>query len=196
MNYGPDNGGRLVLIVGPSGAGKDTLLDIAKRELAEDKRIRFVQRTITRPASVGEDHLPMDEASFEEAAAQGAFALHWAAHDLQYGLPVVIDRWIADGDVVVANASRAMLGPARQRYPGLMIINITADPEILAKRLAQRGREDSDAQKSRLGRSKAISPDLGDVVIIDNSGDLDVASRQLMALIQSVRAERPDQGRN
>ena len=119
MNYGPDNGGRLVLIVGPSGAGKDTLLDIAKRELAEDKRIRFVQRTITRPASVGEDHLPMDEASFEEAAGQGAFALHWAAHDLQYGLPVVIDRWIADGDVVVANASRAMLGPARQRYPGL-----------------------------------------------------------------------------
>ncbi|MGZ9722690.1 phosphonate metabolism protein/1,5-bisphosphokinase (PRPP-forming) PhnN [Rhizobium miluonense] len=183
MKTAPSIPGRLVLIVGPSGAGKDTLIDLARRELVDNPRIRFVQRTITRPASVGEDHNPMDVASFEQAIGQGAFALHWEAHGLQYGLPIVIDQWLAAGDVVVANGSRAMLHEARYRYPQLTIVNITAPVDILARRLVERGRESIGSVCQRLTRAETHLVDGADVVHIDNSDLPEIAAGKLTALL-------------
>lgn len=176
--------GRLVLIVGPSGAGKDTLIEYARRALAGDANIRFVQRAVTRPPTIGEDHTPMDEDGFERAAGQGAFALHWEAHDLRYGLPIIIDQWLAEGNVVIANGSRAMLGAARKRYPAIEIVSITAAPEVLAQRLAGRGRETDEERRDRMARSVAVSTDLGDVTTIDNSGEVEAAAARLIGVIK------------
>ena len=61
--------GVLVLVVGPSGAGKDTLMDAARAGLAADPRYRFARRLITRPAMAGaEDHDSCDEAGFRADA--------------------------------------------------------------------------------------------------------------------------------
>ena len=96
----------LVLVVGPSGAGKDTLLDAARRKLAGDTRFRFVRRVITRPANAGgEDHDPVTEAEF----ATRHFALQWQAHGLRYGIPADIADDLASGRVVIANVSRAVI---------------------------------------------------------------------------------------
>ncbi|TBX97334.1 phosphonate metabolism protein/1,5-bisphosphokinase (PRPP-forming) PhnN [Rhizobium laguerreae] len=178
--------GRLVLIVGPSGVGKDTLIEYARQALAGDANIRFVQRAITRPPSIGEDHTPMDEDRFERAAGQGAFALHWAAHDMRYGLPVIIDQWLAEGNVVIANGSRAMLGEARRRYPAVEIVSITAAPEVLAQRLAGRGRETDEERRDRMARYAAVSTNLGDVTIIDNSGEPEAAAARLIGMIKQL----------
>ena len=95
-----------VLVVGPSGAGKDTLLDAARGALAGDPRFRFVRRVITRPADPGgEDHEPVTEADF----ATRDFALQWQAHGLRYGIPADIAVDLAAGLVVVANVSRAII---------------------------------------------------------------------------------------
>lgn len=56
--------GRLVLVVGPSGAGKDTLIDYARSRLEADPDFHFARRVITRPPSVGEDHESVDVEEF------------------------------------------------------------------------------------------------------------------------------------
>ncbi|WP_246776961.1 phosphonate metabolism protein/1,5-bisphosphokinase (PRPP-forming) PhnN [Microvirga sp. VF16] len=171
------------MVVGASGAGKDSLIDYARQRLSHESRIQFVRRTITRPPSVGEDHVPMDADGFRNSVEHGAFALHWDAHGLHYGLPVVINDWLSQGHVVVANGSRAILPEARRHYPDLQIINIVASPEILAKRLEARGREESASRQARLARSVQIDANVKDAITIDNSGELSIAGDQLVSTL-------------
>jgi ribose 1,5-bisphosphokinase len=139
----------LVLVVGPSGAGKDTLLNAAKDVFRDDRRIHFARRAITRPADpAGENHEPVTEAEF----AARDFALSWSAHGLRYGIPAV-----DIAPVVVANVSRGVIAAAAAQYP-VRVIEVTAPPEVLAARLAARGRETTADVARRLGRTAVIPP--------------------------------------
>ena len=157
--------GRLLLVVGPSGVGKDTLLDYARTKLASDPRIRFVRRVITRAASPGEDHEPIDDQAFDQRSARGEFALQWDAHGLRYGIPAAIEGWLARGDTVVVNGSRRIIRDARRVYPSLEVIGISASEQAIAERLAQRGREDEAAIGARLARSRTMAFDVGDALM-------------------------------
>jgi ribose 1,5-bisphosphokinase len=148
----------LVAVVGPSGSGKDTLMAGARSRLGPDPRFRFVRRSITRPASAGgEDHEPLDRDAFLRRRDAGGFALWWEAHRLLYGIPRDIEADLAAGRCVVANLSRRALAEAHARYP-LLVLEITAPPEVLAARLAARGREDPDAIAERLAREAPLPP--------------------------------------
>lgn len=150
----------LVAVVGPSGAGKDTLMAGARMRIEPDPRFRFVRRSITRPASAGgEDHDPTDRDAFLRRRDAGGFALWWEAHGLLYGIPRDIEADLAAGRCVVANLSRGALAEAASRYP-LLVLEITAPPEILAARLAARGREDPATIAARLAREAPLPPSL------------------------------------
>lgn len=165
--------GCFVAVVGPSGAGKDTIMDGARMALAGDARFHFVRRIVTRPQMPGtEDHDSLDEAAFAKVAGEGAFALHWRAHGLNYGLPKSLDTLIDGGTVVIANVSRRVLDDMRRLYPSRSVVVITARAEVLAERLASRGRESKDEIALRLSREVNFNDGAGDVVIIDNSGDV------------------------
>ncbi len=156
--------GMLVLVVGPSGAGKDTLLDAARAALADDPRFHFVRRVITRPADAGgEAH----EAVTEQDFAARDFALQWQAHGLRYGIPADA---IKTGAVAVANVSRTVIADAARRFP-VRVIEVTAPPDVLAARLASRGREDAADVASRLTRSVAL-PDGVAITIVVNDGTM------------------------
>ncbi|HEY6430824.1 MAG TPA: phosphonate metabolism protein/1,5-bisphosphokinase (PRPP-forming) PhnN [Acetobacteraceae bacterium] len=135
-------------MVGPSGVGKDTLLNAARDALSADPRFRFVRRTITRPADAGgEAHEAVTDAQFEARA----FALSWRAHGLRYGIPADITEDIKAGRVVVANVSRNAVADAAGRFP-VRVIEVHAPPAVLAARLAGRGREDAKDMAARLAR--------------------------------------------
>ena len=79
--------GRLVLVVGPSGVGKDSVLRYAMAHFADDACFVFPRRCVTRAVDVAaEDHDSLDERTFEELAGMGAFALMWEAHGHKYGV--------------------------------------------------------------------------------------------------------------
>lgn len=148
--------GALVVVVGPSGAGKDTLMALARQRLDGDDRFRFVRREITRPAEAGgEDHIAVTPAQFDERRRAGAYALSWEAHGLGYGIPADLAADLAAGRVVIANISRARIAEAATMFPTLAL-EITAPAEVLAARLAARGRETADDIAKRLAREVAL----------------------------------------
>jgi ribose 1,5-bisphosphokinase len=186
--------GGLIAVVGPSGAGKDTLLDLARAALAKDDRIVFVRRVITRPCDGGtEDHDTLDVADFDKAEIAGAFAISWRAHGLRYGLPKAIDAQIAAGKVLVANVSRGIIPAMRATYPSVEVVEITARPEILAARLGARGRETQAEVEARLARTVAAEHTDG-AIVLDNSGARDIAGNRLVTIIRSI-AERTEMAR-
>jgi len=185
----PIRNGAFVAVVGPSGAGKDTLIAHARAVLADEPQVEFVRRVITRPCDgTTEDHDTLDEAGFAESESAGAFALAWQAHGLSYGLPASIDRAIDNGHVAVANVSRGALAALRERYSNVAVVEVTASPEILAERLAGRGREARDAILARLARSAPTGIDGSNVVRLDNSGPKEIAGERLVAIIRKAIA--------
>ena len=147
--------GGFVLVVGPSGAGKDTVLRLAQAAFAEEPRLQLARRVVTRPESAAEAHDTLDEAGFAAAVQAGGFCLHWAAHGLRYGIPARYAVAARGGAVVLANVSRAVVAAARAAVPGVSAVEITAPPEVLAARLAARARAEDGDIAARLGRAAA-----------------------------------------
>lgn len=176
--------GRFVAIVGPSGAGKDSLIDAARAHFGEDGSVRFARRCITRPADAGgEDHIAMTSAEFEAARARGEFCMSWDAHGLSYGIPQDVSDSVRDGRTVLANLSRGAIPELRRRFPRRRIIVVTASPEILARRLSARGRESVAEIEARLKRAPPEFPAGPDVITILNDRALEDAAAALIGAL-------------
>ena len=106
--------GRLILVVGPSGAGKDTLIGLARAACADDSSVVFVRRVVTRESSAFEDNEQVSPESFRQRLARDEFAMHWQAHGHCYALPRAIDEDIRAGRIVIANVSRKMIDAMRR----------------------------------------------------------------------------------
>jgi phosphonate metabolism protein PhnN/1,5-bisphosphokinase (PRPP-forming) len=177
--------GRLVLVVGPSGVGKDTLIDGARTLSGPD--VVFPRREITRPAeSGGEDHVAVTEIDFERRESQSAYALSWKAHGLGYGIPAAIEEMLAQGRTVVANVSRGVLDDARARFPDLVIVSVRAAPDVLRSRLVARGRESSKDIEARVERAMAFEIFGPDVVELWNDGSPEDAVERFLGILMTA----------
>ena len=177
--------GRLILVVGPSGAGKDTLLGLAKAACTDDMNIVFPRRVVTREASSSEDNESLSPDAFQRALQQGAFAMHWEAHGHCYALPKAIDDDIRAGRTVIVNVSRMVVEAIRRSYADVVVVSITAPPQILAERLATRARSSDGQIEARLRRivEDAARPD----VTISNVSSAEYHARQLVRIIKGER---------
>lgn len=178
--------GCLVLVVGPSGAGKDSILDGARTELAGDPRFLFVRREITRPADAGgESHTSVSWEQFRARAVDGTYALAWEAHGCGYGVPTSPLRDLARGRSAIVNVSRGIIASARTRFSPVRVVHISVPERILAERLSARGREDSNQIALRLERAAAFQVDGGDVLTLVNDGPL---ARSVASFVSMLRA--------
>ena len=181
------NIGRLIIVVGPSGAGKDSVIKAAQSHFEDHSRIGFVRRTITRKCDpAAEVHDSVDEQQFEQMDQRGEFSVSWRANGLFYGLPASIHDDVRNGCVLIANGSRAALDDIRSRFNQLTVVHITASEAVLAQRLKRRSRESTAEIQARLKRNSRIAPMSGDdVVAIDNGGERHVAIAEFIALLES-----------
>jgi ribose 1,5-bisphosphokinase len=173
-----------VLVVGPSGAGKDTLLGLAKIACTGDRNIVFPRRAVTREASQAEDNEQLSPEAFRQGVARGEFATHWQAHGHHYGLPRAIEDDVREGRTVVVNVSRTVVDALRRAYAAVVVIGVTAPPEILAERLAIRARGSDGKIEQRLGRAvdETGAPDF----TIHNVGNAQEHAERLVRIVKGA----------
>lgn len=171
---------RIVAVIGPSGAGKDTLMRHVARHRPD---LHLIRRVITRDADAGgEDFDAVTAARFEQMRADGGFALDWQAHGLRYGIP----HPRPGGGMQLVNLSRGAIAQAARVFPGLIVIHVDATPEVRALRLAARGRESAKDIAARIAREVPTCSGAVPVTHIDNSGDLDTAVSAFLAALDEV----------
>jgi thymidine phosphorylase len=166
--------GIFFFVVGPSGAGKDSLIEGARAHLGDTGRYVFARRTITRPTGApGEDHNGVTEAQFNSSVSAGDFLITWEAHGLSYGLPADLLAALNDGCNVIANGSRKMIRELAGRVPRLIVVEVTASTDVLAARIMARGRETALEARARVMRQVEPLPVDIETIRVNNDGALE-----------------------
>lgn len=182
MTLAATSAGRLIAVVGPSGVGKDSVM-AGLRDVMPD--LHLVRRVITRaPELGGEAYDAVSVAQFKALVEDGAFAVHWGAHGLYYGIPITVKYQIGKGTDCLVNFSRKALAQAAEMFPRFMVLNITALPETLAHRLAVRGRETEEEISKRLAQADKPLPAGLEVIHLANDGALSQTIARGAALLQ------------
>lgn len=183
----PIAGGVFVAVAGPSGVGKDTIINFARDRLAGRPEFVFARRVITRVSDgATEEHDTLTPQAFAEAEAAGAFALAWDAHGLRYGLRRALDADVASGKVVVANISRGIIDDLAERYEKFLLVVVSAHRDVIAARLRARGRETDAEIVARLQRIAVEDVVREGAVRLENSGPPERAGERFLSLLESA----------
>ena len=182
--------GAFVAVVGPSGAGKDTLIRLAASHFAGDHGFHFARRFVTRKADPdAEDHAEIDEVEFERRESADDFSLCWRAHGLGYGLDASLLQRVARGQSVIANISRRQIGDAAAVFPRLAVAHVIVAEELLVERIVKRGREDRPAAIARARREAPLDlpRTIWRAAEIDNSGPIEQGVARFVEFLEACR---------
>ncbi|MBL1420372.1 MAG: phosphonate metabolism protein/1,5-bisphosphokinase (PRPP-forming) PhnN [Alphaproteobacteria bacterium] len=181
------NTGYFIAVVGASGVGKDTILDGVKTKINHRDDFHFTKRFITRPQNAGgEDHIPLSVDEFKSQQQQGNFALWWTAHNLFYGLPKNILPKLNQGQNVIANISRKSVADAAHIFNKLLVIEITASPDVISQRLRARGRETQAEITKRQARKVNDWASSQKVISVLNDDEPQIAIDQFVNTLLSL----------
>ena len=174
----------IYLSLGPSGAGKDTLLMAAQKLLASHKNVVFVKRHITRdPSKITDLEIAVTSTEFDEFHKAGEYALNWQAHDTKYAIRhAELNAELAAGKRCVLNVSRTQIPIVLERYSErceVYVLNITATPETLRARLQDRGRESAESVEQRLARALQDVPTGEFVITVLNEGTIEAGAERV-----------------
>ena len=182
LEAGESMNARLVYFMGPSGAGKDSLMHWLAKHPPHGQRLHLARRTVTRPAP---DDEATDPATFERLRQAGALAMHWSANGWHYGVRREHLKPLWDGDWVLVSGSRAHWTTVQSLYPGLTGVHVHASAAVLRQRLLARGRENEAEVEARIVRAAALPAPMG-VVSVCNDGVLADAGEALLDVMRAA----------
>lgn len=180
---------KLFYIIGPSGAGKDSLIEYIRQRCTSQSGIAVAHRYITRnPDAGGENHVALSKDEFIYRKKSGLFAMDWHRHETHYGIGIEVEHWLLAGMHVVVNGSRSYLPEAEKRFENLCPIFVHVDIKVLRERLLSRGRESVAQIEKRLAKAREdesyyLSRDT--ILKVENNGSLAEAGENLWKLIGS-----------
>ena len=183
---------RLLVVSGPSGAGKDT---VVKYLMEAHPEIEISVSATTRAMRPGEEegvnYYYMTNAQFEEKLARGEILEHVNYCGKYYGTPKSeVDRRIAAGTTVVLVIEVVGAANIKRMYPeSTLVFILPPSMEELARRLRGRGTEDEAAVQKRLARAEEElrEKDAYDFAIVN-----DDARRCAVELYEILRARQSE----
>jgi guanylate kinase len=182
--------GLLIVISGPSGVGKDTVI---KRLLELDPNLTYSVSYTTRAPRTGEvdgvNYRFVSRQEFERLIAEGAFLEHATYDGNLYGTPIAqLDEVRAAGRDIVLKIDVQGAEQVRKRAPDALRIFL-APPSMdeLLRRRTERHTESADDQSSRqriANLEMALASHFDHMVVND---DVERAAREILAIIQAAR---------
>lgn len=161
----------LIVISGPSGAGKGTVVN----ELKKSNNIKVSVSATTRQPRKGEIngvhyHFISNE-QFEKMTEENGFLEHAGYCDNYYGSPKKqAEEWLAEGNDVILEIDVQGYEQVKRNFPDCVGIFIMP-PSIaeLERRLRKRGTEDENTIKKRLDRAREeiMKADKYDYVVVN-----------------------------
>lgn len=149
---------RLVILSGPSGVGKDTIIDAWR---ARDDRVRRVVAYTTRKPRPGEtdgiDYNFVTVDQFLEMAAAGDFLEYKEVHGNYYATPLRdLERMLAEGFIAILKIDvQGALSVMHLRPDALTVFLLPPDADELERRIRERGTDDYESIAKRLRNAQA-----------------------------------------
>lgn len=179
--------GRLFLVVGNSGSGKDSLISYLKQEAGARLNFYFPKRWITRDrADDHEDYYSVTTEEFETKLKNGDFTVWWESYGFLYGIDQEIYRHLTVGRNILLNVSRKVVPELVMRFPETTVVLIMATPELVAARLTGRGRDTGHEIEERLKRAERYRNFSLSDVTIRNDGNLATVGNKFIAKIEKI----------
>lgn len=172
----------IILIVGASGAGKDSLLNIAKKHFKDNASFNFVQRFIDRIPDNNEKNFFIDTASFN--LLDNFFISKWEANAHHYGIP---KHFIKPNCINIISISREAIKDFESKFKNVYVIEIYVPLSLLKQRLEARGREDSNQIEHRLKMAKK-KVKARNLTRFNNARNFTQCGKKFCDLIQSIAA--------
>ncbi len=184
-------GGFLLVLTGPSGAGKGTLVDQLLQQRAD---CIFAISSTTRPRreteTDGVEYRFVTVAEFEKALAEGYFLETATVHDHLYGTPVEeVNRHLAEGRVVVLDIDVQGGESVRRLRPDAITVFVYPPSlEALRQRLQRRGTDAPEVVQTRLNNAPGELAQFTHYDYLIQNDNLEQAVASLLAIHDAERA--------
>lgn len=172
---------KIILIVGASGVGKDTLIKEAKKDLK--KEFNFVRRYITRKPDKSEKNYFLENSAFELLKENDFFISSWNAHENFYG----ISQNSIKNKTNIISISRSKIEDFEKNFKDVYVINITLNEKDLKKRLIKRGRESVEEIQKRLNR-KYDKIEAKNLINFENNKSYEDGRKDFIKLLKEIDA--------
>lgn len=179
--------GKLVLFSGPSGVGKDTILDIVTEKYPELQRSVSMTTREPRESEIdGVDYFFVSRKAFDEMLSGGE-VLEFAKYGkYMYGTPKrPVDKWLGEGKTVILKIEVQGAAKIRKMYPDALAIFIMPPSlDILESRLRQRGTENEDdlVRRMRIARGEIEKSHDYDYIVVND--DLEKAADEVLQILR------------